>query len=133
MSRRSISGRAVGLFSLLPDPFRPGGAGSGGGHPGHAGLDLPVRQPGAGRTGLAVGFGHAQRRPLRRGASRAAGPARPPATPPDPALWPAADFDALVAAFRAQGFRSANAWYLNDAANVAYASSAPDEGRREQP
>jgi ketosteroid isomerase-like protein len=39
----------------------------------------------------------------------------------------------LVAAFVAHGFRSANAWYLNDNANVVYARSAPDGGRLRQP
>jgi pimeloyl-ACP methyl ester carboxylesterase len=58
---------------------------------------------------------------------------RAPAIPPDPALWPSADFDALVEAFRATGFRPANAWYLNDDANVAYAHAAPDNGRLRQP
>jgi pimeloyl-ACP methyl ester carboxylesterase len=58
---------------------------------------------------------------------------RAPATPPDPALWPPADFDALVQAFRAGGFRPVNAWYLNDDANIAYAHAAPDEGRLRQP
>src|ERR1700761_2663920 len=48
---------------------------------------------------------------------------RAPPTVPDPALWPAADFDALVGAFRPRGFRPANAWYLNDAANIAYAAA----------
>jgi pimeloyl-ACP methyl ester carboxylesterase len=58
---------------------------------------------------------------------------RAPAMPPDPTLWPAADFDALVDAFRVSGFRPANAWYLNDAANIDYARAAPDEGRLRQP
>ena len=58
---------------------------------------------------------------------------RAPAVAPDPALWPPADFEALVAAFRANGFRPANAWYLNDAANIAYAHAAPDAGRLSQP
>ena len=62
------------------------------------------------------------------------GPAhRAPAVTPDTALWPPADFDALVAAFRATGFRPGNAWYLNDAANIAYAHRAPDSGRLKQP
>jgi pimeloyl-ACP methyl ester carboxylesterase len=52
---------------------------------------------------------------------------------PDPTLWPPADFDALVAAFRVTGFRPGNAWYLNDAANIAYAHAAPDGGRLHQP
>jgi pimeloyl-ACP methyl ester carboxylesterase len=58
---------------------------------------------------------------------------RAPAVTPDPALWPSADFDILVAAFRVTGFRPANAWYLNDEANVAYARSAPNGGRLSQP
>jgi pimeloyl-ACP methyl ester carboxylesterase len=58
---------------------------------------------------------------------------RAPPTAPNPALWPLADFAALVQAFRAHGFRPANAWYLNDAANAAYAHAAPDGGRLLQP
>jgi pimeloyl-ACP methyl ester carboxylesterase len=58
---------------------------------------------------------------------------RAPATSPDLTLWPAADFDALVEAFEVSGFRSANAWYLNDAVNMAYAHAAPDGGRLCQP
>lgn len=58
---------------------------------------------------------------------------RAPSMPPDPTLWPAADFAALVEAFRVTGFRPANAWYLNDAANIAYAQAAPDAGRLRQP
>jgi pimeloyl-ACP methyl ester carboxylesterase len=56
-----------------------------------------------------------------------------PAMPPDPTLWPAADFDALVEAFRVTGFRPGNSWYLNDTANIAYAHAAPDSGRLRQP
>jgi len=41
---------------------------------------------------------------------------------PDPALWPPADFDA-------DGFRPPCAWYLNDAANIAYARRAPSGGQ----
>jgi pimeloyl-ACP methyl ester carboxylesterase len=58
---------------------------------------------------------------------------RAPAVQPDPALWPPADFDALVGAFRVTGFRPGNSWYLNDSANIAYASAAPDGGRLHQP
>ena len=53
---------------------------------------------------------------------------RAPPTEPDPALWPAADFDALVRSFEARGFRPPCAWYLNDDANIAYARAAPDAG-----
>jgi pimeloyl-ACP methyl ester carboxylesterase len=58
---------------------------------------------------------------------------RAPATLPDPALWPAADFDALIEAFRVTGFRPGNSWYLNDTANIAYAHAAPNGGRLQQP
>ncbi|BBX06072.1 epoxide hydrolase [Mycolicibacterium aichiense] len=58
---------------------------------------------------------------------------RAPPTPPDPALWPSADFGALVEAFEAGGFRGACAWYTNDDANIAYARTAPDGGRLSQP
>jgi pimeloyl-ACP methyl ester carboxylesterase len=58
---------------------------------------------------------------------------RAPAVAPDTALWPSADFDALVDAFRVTGFRPGNAWYLNDDANIAYARTAPDSGRLSQP
>ena len=44
-----------------------------------------------------------------------------------------AGYDALVAAFRTTGFRGADAWYLNDAANLAYAAEAPDFGRLRLP
>lgn len=58
---------------------------------------------------------------------------RAPDVAPDPLLWPAADFAALIEAFRGRGFRSGNAWYLNDTANMAYAHTAPDSGRLRQP
>lgn len=54
---------------------------------------------------------------------------RAPATPPDPTLWPVSDFDELIHALRKSGFRPANAWYLNDSANIAYARTARDRGR----
>ena len=58
---------------------------------------------------------------------------RAPEVVPDAALWPPADFDALVQAFRARGFGPSSAWYVNDDANLAYARSAPDAGRLAQP
>ncbi len=58
---------------------------------------------------------------------------RAPPTEPDPALWPAADFDALVRSFEARGFRPPCSWYLNDDANIAYARAAPDGGRLAPP
>jgi pimeloyl-ACP methyl ester carboxylesterase len=58
---------------------------------------------------------------------------RAPDVPPDPMLWPAADFSSLIESFRARGFRPANAWYLNDDANLAYARAAPAGGRLRLP
>jgi len=56
-----------------------------------------------------------------------------PPTEPDPALWPPADFEALLQAFQAHGFGPGCAWYLNDDANLDYARRAPDHGRLSQP
>ena len=56
-----------------------------------------------------------------------------PAVEPDTALWPPADFDALVEAFGVTGFQPGNSWYLNDSANIAYAHGAPDGGQLRQP
>lgn len=70
---------------------------------------------------------------LTRNGGRYGSAHRAPPTAPDPSLWPPADFDTVVAAFRASGFRPANSWYLNDAANIAYAQAAPDGGRLRQP
>ncbi len=58
---------------------------------------------------------------------------RAPPMQRDDALWPPADFDTLVDAFRASGFRPGNAWYLNDDANIDYARTAPNDGRLQQP
>jgi pimeloyl-ACP methyl ester carboxylesterase len=51
----------------------------------------------------------------------------------DPGLWPPEDFDVLVSAFAAHGFRGPCAWYTNDDANIAYAREAPHGGRLSQP
>jgi pimeloyl-ACP methyl ester carboxylesterase len=58
---------------------------------------------------------------------------RAPPTQPDPALWPLADFAALAEAFQKTSFRPANAWYLNDTANIEYARAAPAGGHLGQP
>ena len=58
---------------------------------------------------------------------------RAPPTKPDPALWPPADFAALVTSFESKGFRPPCAWYLNDDANIAYARRAPSGGRLSLP
>ena len=49
--------------------------------------------------------------------------------PRDEELLSQADFDALVGAFEGTGFRGADAWYLNDAENLADAARAPGSGR----
>ena len=58
---------------------------------------------------------------------------RAPPTQPDPTLWPPADFEVLVQAFKTTGFRPAGAWYLNDAANIAYANAAANGARLQLP
>lgn len=58
---------------------------------------------------------------------------RAPPTLPDLALWPQADFAALVRSFEAHGFRAPCAWYLNDHANIDYAHRAPNGGRLSLP
>ena len=77
----------------------------------------------------------ANRRSLATCARRAAGLARQgaPQMPRDEALLSHSDYDAIVAAFRVTGFSGANAWYLNDDANLAYANEAPNFGRLSLP
>jgi pimeloyl-ACP methyl ester carboxylesterase len=58
---------------------------------------------------------------------------RAPDVPRDKAVLSEEDFDALVLAFTATGFRGANSWYLNDEANLAYAATAPDGGKLRMP
>jgi pimeloyl-ACP methyl ester carboxylesterase len=58
---------------------------------------------------------------------------RAPPSIPDPALWPPADFAALAEAFGKTTFGPCNAWYLHDPASIAYAQTAPDAGRLNQP
>jgi pimeloyl-ACP methyl ester carboxylesterase len=58
---------------------------------------------------------------------------RPPALPRDRVLLSQDDFNTLVTAFTATGFASADAWYMNDVANLAYAAEAPDFGRITNP
>ena len=58
---------------------------------------------------------------------------RAPTVQPDDALWPSADFETLVGAFRITGFRPGNSWYLNDSINIAYAHEAPNGGRLRKP
>ena len=54
---------------------------------------------------------------------------RAPTMPRDESLLSHEDFEALVGAFNSTGFRGAGAWYMNDAANIAFAASALDFGR----
>ncbi len=56
-----------------------------------------------------------------------------PAMPRDDAMMSQADFDGLVAAFRATGFSGADAWYLNDAANLSFAAEAKGFGHLSLP
>lgn len=58
---------------------------------------------------------------------------RAPEMPRDEKLMPQDMFDALVGAFEKTGFGGADAWYLNDDANGAYAAEAPGSGRIDRP
>lgn len=54
---------------------------------------------------------------------------RAPAITRDEAMLSRTDFETIVAAFRRTGFAGANAWYMNDPANLAFAAEAPAFGR----
>jgi pimeloyl-ACP methyl ester carboxylesterase len=96
--------------------------------------DIPAALAAIYRAGNPASAGKASPSALiTRNGGRYGSAHRAPPTAPDPALWPTADFDALVEAFRAHGFRPVNAWYLHDAVNAAYAHAAPDQGRLGQP
>ena len=58
---------------------------------------------------------------------------RAPQLPRDRTMLPDDDHDAFVAAFARTGFRGANAWYLNDDGNAAFAAEAPRFGRVDVP
>ncbi len=77
-------------------------------------------------------------KPARQAAIRAHGgwfgPAhRAPLIARDEAFITQVDYDAIVAAYKTTGFSGANAWYLNDEMNAAYAAEAPDFGRLSLP
>lgn len=58
------------------------------------------------------------------------GPAhKAPELPLDTAVLSPEDYKFFVAAFTATGFSGADAWYMNDEANLAYAAKAPNFGR----
>ena len=54
---------------------------------------------------------------------------RAPDVPRDARVLSEMDLATLVAAFQKTGFSGANAWYMQDASNLAYAAEAPDFGR----
>ena len=86
------------------------------------------------RTGLAGAVGKPAHSASIRSGGGWFGPARrAPAMPRDEALLSQADFDELAAAFRSTGFSGANAWYMNDPANLAYAAEASRFGRLDLP
>lgn len=53
---------------------------------------------------------------------------RPPEMIPDERMLSAEDFEIVVQAFERTGFAGANAWYLNDVENAAFAATAPEFG-----
>lgn len=58
---------------------------------------------------------------------------RAPKVAPDFAMIPKADYDLFVSAFSQTGFAGVNAWYLNDAANIEFASEARNFGHLDMP
>jgi pimeloyl-ACP methyl ester carboxylesterase len=54
---------------------------------------------------------------------------RAPKMDRDASMMSQGDWDAMVASFEKTGFAGGNAWYMNEAANLAYASEAPNFGR----
>ncbi|WP_404713691.1 alpha/beta hydrolase [Sphingomonas sp. MMS24-J13] len=56
-----------------------------------------------------------------------------PTIPRDQNFMSQTAFDTVVQAFAQTGFRGANAWYLNDAPNAAFAAEAPNFGRLSKP
>ncbi|TBU86314.1 alpha/beta hydrolase [Pseudomonas dryadis] len=58
---------------------------------------------------------------------------RAPQVAPDFAMIPQDDYELFVSAFSQTGFAGVNAWYLNDAANIAYAAEARNFGHLDMP
>jgi pimeloyl-ACP methyl ester carboxylesterase len=58
---------------------------------------------------------------------------RAPVVPRDESMLTRGDYEAIVAGLSANGFRGPCAWYVNDAANVAFAAEAADGGRLSLP
>jgi pimeloyl-ACP methyl ester carboxylesterase len=61
------------------------------------------------------------------------GAGRAPDLPRDPAVMPEDDLARYVAAFERTGFFGADAWYVNNEANLRYAARARDGGRLQLP
>jgi pimeloyl-ACP methyl ester carboxylesterase len=96
--------------------------------------DIPATLASLYRPGNPASLGKISPSAMITGNGGRYGPAhRAPPTIPDSTLWPPADFEAVVEAFRLTGFRPGNAWYLNDNANSTYASAAQNGGRLRQP
>ena len=82
------------------------------------------------RTGSPKGIGKPAISADMRAEGSWFGPVRTaPEMPRDETLMPADMFETLVAAFEKTGFEGADAWYLNDAANIEFAAEAADFGR----
>lgn len=58
---------------------------------------------------------------------------RAPSMSPDPQLLTPQELKIYASAFEKTGFAAANAWYLNDAANIAFAGEAANFGRLDMP
>ncbi|MBK1660019.1 alpha/beta fold hydrolase [Paracraurococcus ruber] len=70
---------------------------------------------------------------IRRDGGWFGGADRAPDVPLDTAVLSPADHSRYVAALRRTGFGGPDSWYLNHAANAAYAARAPEGGRLSMP
>ena len=86
------------------------------------------------RKGSAAGRGQPSRTALvRRDGGWFGGAGQAPAVPRDADVLTEADMDSYVAALTRTGFFGPDSWYMNHAANAAYAAKAPNEGRIAMP
>lgn len=86
------------------------------------------------RSGNPAGRGKPSRTAtMRRDGGWFGGADRAPDLPRDPAVLSEADLSHYVAALTRNGFFGPDSWYMNHAANVAYAARAPGGGRLGMP
>ena len=70
---------------------------------------------------------------MRRDGGWFGGAGRAPAVPRDAGVLTEADLSRYVASLERNGFFGPDSWYMNHARNIAYARTAPDDGRLSMP